>query len=176
MIPHDVRIDYCPSPSLRDRMILFQEYYDVDEVFELLTTKTRFIGGDTRDARNWVPDPKFSERYWFLSHQLLDHHPGECALIPEFIDAIIASQRDKEQKTRRLRKEKEEQERLREEKINAKKVRNNASTTNNGSTSTTNTTLSSTSTDNSSNTAGRPPISSVRSERSSNIRSLPLDL
>ncbi|KAI9482611.1 hypothetical protein BDB00DRAFT_741081, partial [Zychaea mexicana] len=72
LIPHDVRIDYCPGPSLRDRMILFQGFYDPDEVFELLSTRTMFIGGDPRDTRNWVPDPKFSERYWFLSHQLVD--------------------------------------------------------------------------------------------------------
>ncbi|KAI7861076.1 hypothetical protein BDC45DRAFT_493477 [Circinella umbellata] len=185
LIPHDVRIDYIPSPSLRDRMILFQDYYDPEEVFELLSTKTKFIGGDTRDSRNWVPDPKFSERYWFLSHQLVDYHSGEGALIPEFIDAIIASQREKETKMKRLKKEKEEQERLRKEETNAKKPSNNnnnnnhTTTTSNNSTSTTstttNSTLSSISLD-SNNRARRPPISSVRKERSSNIRSLPLDL
>ncbi|KAI8140497.1 hypothetical protein BJV82DRAFT_622821 [Fennellomyces sp. T-0311] len=135
-------------------MILFQGFYDADECFELLSKKTMFIGGDPRDTRNWVPHPTFSEKFWFLSHQLVDHHSGECALIPEIIDAILANQRQKEEEIKRIQKEKEEREREEEEEVSSS-VRTTSAR---------------------SSAARRAPLSSVRSERSSNIRSLPLDL
>ncbi|KAI9323167.1 hypothetical protein BX666DRAFT_1843110, partial [Dichotomocladium elegans] len=72
LISHDVRIDYIPLGSMRDRMILFQGLYDADDCFELLSTKTMFIGGEERDSRNWIIHPSFSEKYWFLSHHLVD--------------------------------------------------------------------------------------------------------
>ncbi|KAI8366652.1 uncharacterized protein BYT42DRAFT_485564, partial [Radiomyces spectabilis] len=72
LIPHDVRIDYIPSAYLRDRMILFQEFYDLDDCFQLLTTETLFLGGDIRDNRNWVMPKSFTDKFWFFSHELVD--------------------------------------------------------------------------------------------------------
>lgn len=57
---------------MRDRLILFQGLYDADECFQLLSSKTMFVGGDLRISRNWVPPPEFSEKFWFLSHHLFD--------------------------------------------------------------------------------------------------------
>lgn len=57
---------------MRDRLILFQGLYDADECFQLLSSKTMFVRGDLRNSRNWVPPPEFSEKFWFLSHHLVD--------------------------------------------------------------------------------------------------------
>ncbi|KAI8640637.1 hypothetical protein BD408DRAFT_419397 [Parasitella parasitica] len=78
VIPHDIRIDYVPGASIRDRMIIFQDYYNMDDCFQFLTQNTVFMGGDIRDTRNWVIDPEYSLKFWFLSHQLVDHSYDEC--------------------------------------------------------------------------------------------------
>lgn len=74
IIPHDVRIDYVPGPAIRDRMILFQDLYNMDECFNFLTETGLFIGGDVRNARNWLNSPEYSRKFWFLSHQLVDEN------------------------------------------------------------------------------------------------------
>ncbi|KAI9472067.1 MAG: hypothetical protein EXX96DRAFT_489014 [Benjaminiella poitrasii] len=78
VIPHDIRIDYVPGASIRDRMIMFQGYYNMDDCFQQLTRNTCFVGGDIRDTRNWVIDPMYSLKFWFLSHQLVEQNYGEC--------------------------------------------------------------------------------------------------
>ncbi|CEP18819.1 hypothetical protein [Parasitella parasitica] len=78
VIPHDIRIDYVPGASIRDRMIIFQDYYNMDDCFQFLTQNTVFMGGDIRDTRNWVIDPEYSLKFWFLSHQLVDQSYDEC--------------------------------------------------------------------------------------------------
>ncbi|KAL7309916.1 hypothetical protein PS15m_010738 [Mucor circinelloides] len=78
VIPHDIRIDYVPGASIRDRMIIFQDYYNMDDCFQFLTQNTVFMGGDVRDTRNWVIDPEYSMKFWFLSHQLVDQSYDEC--------------------------------------------------------------------------------------------------
>lgn len=74
IIPHDIRIDYVPGPGIRDKMILFQGLYDIDACFNFLTETAVFIGGDVRNARNWLNCPEYSLRFWFLSHQLVDEN------------------------------------------------------------------------------------------------------
>ncbi|KAI9246537.1 hypothetical protein BY458DRAFT_446757 [Sporodiniella umbellata] len=72
-IPHDIRIDYVPGHSIRDRMILFQDYYDIDECFNYLTQNVVFTGGDIRIVKNWsITDPDFSSKFWFISHEFID--------------------------------------------------------------------------------------------------------
>lgn len=78
VIPHDIRIDYVPGASIRDRMIIFQDYYNMDDCFQFLSQNTVFMGGDVRDTRNWVIDPEYSLKFWFLSHQLVDQSYDEC--------------------------------------------------------------------------------------------------
>ncbi|KAI7898936.1 uncharacterized protein BX663DRAFT_523298 [Cokeromyces recurvatus] len=78
VVPHDIRIDYIPGPSIRDKMIIFQDYYDINECFQYLTRQSCFIGGDIRDSRNWVIDPEYSIKFWFLSHQLVEDGFDEC--------------------------------------------------------------------------------------------------
>ncbi|KAI8988121.1 hypothetical protein BDF20DRAFT_807786, partial [Mycotypha africana] len=72
VIPHDIRIDYVPAGSVRDRLILFQDYYDMDECFQYLTQTIVFTGGDVRNPKNWTLDPSFNVKFWFLSHQMYD--------------------------------------------------------------------------------------------------------
>ncbi|CAO3697239.1 unnamed protein product [Rhizopus stolonifer] len=73
IIPHDIRIDYIPGHSIRDRMILFQDYYDMDECFNHLTQNVVFTGGDIRIVKNWsVINPEFSSKFWFISHEFID--------------------------------------------------------------------------------------------------------
>lgn len=78
VIPHDIRIDFVPGASIRDRMILFQDYYNIDDCFQFLTRKSVFMGGDIRDTRNWVVDPKYSLQFWFISHLLVDQNYDDC--------------------------------------------------------------------------------------------------
>jgi hypothetical protein len=78
VIPHDIRIDFVPGASIRDRMIIFQDYYNIDDCFQFLTQNTVFMGGDVRDTRNWVIDPKYSLKFWFISHQLVDQTYDGC--------------------------------------------------------------------------------------------------
>ncbi|KAI9262066.1 hypothetical protein BY458DRAFT_515357 [Sporodiniella umbellata] len=73
IVPHDIRIDYFPAPFLRDRMILFQDYYNIDECFQFLTQTLVFTGGDLRVLKNWTIDPRYTEKFWFLSHELIEH-------------------------------------------------------------------------------------------------------
>ncbi|KAG0750475.1 hypothetical protein G6F62_003684 [Rhizopus arrhizus] len=73
IVPHDIRIDYVPDDSIRDRMILYQDYYDVDECFECLTKNTIFMGGDIRIIKNWsLQTPEYSSKFWFFSHEFID--------------------------------------------------------------------------------------------------------
>ncbi|KAI8386876.1 hypothetical protein BD560DRAFT_443475 [Blakeslea trispora] len=72
VVPHDIRIDYVPGASMRDKMIIFQGYYDIDECFEYLTQHTVFLGGDVRSPRNWAAAPEYSTKFWFLSHMVVD--------------------------------------------------------------------------------------------------------
>lgn len=58
-------------------MILFRDYFDIDECFNFLTGNTIFMGGDIRDSRNWVLSPEYSLKFWFLSHQLVDQGSTE---------------------------------------------------------------------------------------------------
>ncbi|CAO3599972.1 unnamed protein product [Absidia cylindrospora] len=88
IIPHDVRIDYVPAGSIRDRMIVFQDFYDIDDCFQLFCSNSVFVGGDIRDARNWVLDPCVTEKYWFFSHHLFDHHFDDCHIPEEFIEDL----------------------------------------------------------------------------------------
>jgi hypothetical protein len=88
VIPHDVRIDYVPSGTMRDRMIIFQDYFDMDECIQFLCGNSVFVGGDIRDSRNWVLDPSASEKYWFFSHHLYDHHFDDCHIPDEFTDDL----------------------------------------------------------------------------------------
>lgn len=88
VVAHDVRIDYVPAGSIRDRMIVFQDYFDMDDCFQLLCSHSMFVGGDIRDCRNWVLDPCITEKYWFFSHHLYDHHFDDCHMPEEFADVL----------------------------------------------------------------------------------------
>ncbi|KAG2180042.1 hypothetical protein INT43_003829 [Umbelopsis isabellina] len=65
-VVHDRRIDYIPGPGMRDRMILFRDHYDADDCFNMLATKSIFLGGDVTNPSNWALPEKFYEKYWFL--------------------------------------------------------------------------------------------------------------
>lgn len=76
-----------PGAAIRDRMILFQDFYNMDDCFNFLTQTTVFMGGDVRNTRNWVLGPEYSLKFWFLSHQLVDQSYDDCLLKSE-IDVV----------------------------------------------------------------------------------------
>ncbi|ORX62123.1 hypothetical protein DM01DRAFT_1403825 [Hesseltinella vesiculosa] len=88
IIPHDVRIDYIPAGSIRDRMIVFQDYFDMDECFQCLTSQSMFTGGDIRNMKNWVFDDQVTDKFWFLSHRLYDHAYDDCHISEEFANHL----------------------------------------------------------------------------------------
>ncbi|CAO3590135.1 unnamed protein product [Absidia cylindrospora] len=52
-VPHDPRIDLIPTPHMRDRMIIFQDQFDLDDCLRLLVNEAYFHGGDITLAGNW---------------------------------------------------------------------------------------------------------------------------
>ncbi|KAI8099116.1 uncharacterized protein BX664DRAFT_289050 [Halteromyces radiatus] len=66
MIPHDTRIDYIPGPMMRDLMILYQDYYNANELFDLLVESSTFLGGEVGNPDCWFAPPAFLHKYWFL--------------------------------------------------------------------------------------------------------------
>ena len=53
-------------------MILFQDYFDIDECFQYLTQSTVFTGGDVRVPRNWCTDSDYTSKFWFCAHEFID--------------------------------------------------------------------------------------------------------
>ncbi|KAI9025188.1 hypothetical protein CLU79DRAFT_886190 [Phycomyces nitens] len=65
-IPHDSRIDVIPGASMRDLMIVYQDFYDADQMFKLVIGSALFLGGDLGNLDSWLVAPTFIEKYWFL--------------------------------------------------------------------------------------------------------------
>lgn len=58
---------------MRDRMILFQDLYDIDELVETLVQGAAFMGGDPTDKMCWLVPRELVTKYWYLasaSHDL----------------------------------------------------------------------------------------------------------
>lgn len=47
-------------------MILFQDFYDANELFKYLSESSLFLGGDLGNPDSWFVPPSFFRRYWFL--------------------------------------------------------------------------------------------------------------
>ncbi|GAA5811127.1 hypothetical protein MFLAVUS_004556 [Mucor flavus] len=65
-IPHDPRIDLIPGPTMRDYMIIFQDFYNSNELFSTLLDNAMFIGGELGNPDCWFVPPNFIRKYWFL--------------------------------------------------------------------------------------------------------------
>ncbi|KAI8990145.1 hypothetical protein BDB01DRAFT_780175 [Pilobolus umbonatus] len=65
-VPHDPRIDVIPGSMMRDYMIIFQDYYDANELFNFLIEHAVFIGGELGNPDCWFVPPQFISKYWFL--------------------------------------------------------------------------------------------------------------
>lgn len=76
-IPHDTRIDVVPNAALRDHMILFQDFYNANELFDYLLENSVFLGGELGNIDAWFVPPKFFKKYWFLcpnhKHERMDN-------------------------------------------------------------------------------------------------------
>ncbi|KAI8342696.1 hypothetical protein BC941DRAFT_413600 [Chlamydoabsidia padenii] len=66
-IAHDPRIDLIPAPQMRDRMIIFRDLLNYDDVFTLLLNGAVYHGGDPTLSQSWELPPSFHSEYWFLS-------------------------------------------------------------------------------------------------------------
>ncbi|KAI8644766.1 hypothetical protein BD408DRAFT_441533 [Parasitella parasitica] len=77
MIRHDTRIDVVPGAALRDHMILFQDFYDANELFGYLAESSVFLGGELGNTDSWFVPPNFFKKYWFLcpnhKHKRMDN-------------------------------------------------------------------------------------------------------
>ncbi|KAM3582925.1 hypothetical protein VKS41_004681 [Umbelopsis sp. WA50703] len=72
-VTHDPRIDLVPTAYMRDRMILFQDLYDIDELVETLVQGAAFMGGDPTNKMCWLVPRELVTKYWYLasaSHDL----------------------------------------------------------------------------------------------------------
>ncbi|KAI8341146.1 hypothetical protein BC941DRAFT_499744 [Chlamydoabsidia padenii] len=75
-VPHDARIDLIPTPQMRDRMILFRDFFDLETCLQLLASESQFLGGDPSIPANWKVPDSFYEKYWFLTTQYSEHKPS----------------------------------------------------------------------------------------------------
>lgn len=77
MIRHDTRIDVVPGAALRDHMILFQDFYNANDLFDYLAESSVFLGGELGNPDSWFVPPSFFKRYWFLcpnhKHKRMDN-------------------------------------------------------------------------------------------------------
>lgn len=47
-------------------MILFQDFYDANELFDYLADSSVFLGGELGNPDSWFVPPNFFKKYWFL--------------------------------------------------------------------------------------------------------------
>jgi hypothetical protein len=84
-IPHDPRIDLIPGPTMRDYMIIFQDYYDANELFNFLISSAMFIGGELGNPDCWFVPPNFVRKYWFLCPNHRPTRPDNSVEIAVFL-------------------------------------------------------------------------------------------
>jgi len=65
-VPHDSRIDIVPGAGMRDRMIIFRDLYDANELFTVLLESSFFLGGQIGDPDCWYVPPSFLKKFWYL--------------------------------------------------------------------------------------------------------------
>lgn len=51
---------------MRDYMIIFQDFYNANELFNFLIESAMFIGGELGNPDCWFVPPQFLSKYWFL--------------------------------------------------------------------------------------------------------------
>lgn len=51
---------------MRDYMIIFQDFYNSNELFSTLLDNAMFIGGELGNPDCWFVPPNFIRKYWFL--------------------------------------------------------------------------------------------------------------
>lgn len=64
-LPHDPRIDYVPCPKLRAQMIVHQQRYNADELFQLLIDEA-VCHGPPLHKDSWQLPEAFFDRFGFL--------------------------------------------------------------------------------------------------------------
>jgi hypothetical protein len=47
-------------------MILYQDFYDANELFDYLAESSVFLGGELGNPDSWFVPPNFFKKYWFL--------------------------------------------------------------------------------------------------------------
>ncbi len=51
---------------MRDYMIIFQDFYNANELFNFLIESAMFIGGGLGNPDCWFVPPQFISKYWYL--------------------------------------------------------------------------------------------------------------
>ena len=67
-IPHDLRIDLIPISIMRDRMIILQGSYDIDDCIRCLLDGMIYQHGDPLKTSSWKFPIEFYERFWFFAN------------------------------------------------------------------------------------------------------------
>ncbi|KAG2222003.1 hypothetical protein INT45_006703 [Circinella minor] len=66
-IPHDLRIDLIPVSTIRDRMIILQDSYDIDDCISCLLDGMIYHHGDPLKTASWKFSIEFYEKFWYLT-------------------------------------------------------------------------------------------------------------
>lgn len=86
IVRHDPRIDAIPSPAYRDLMILYQDYYNVNDLFDFLGKNTLFLGGELGNLDSWFVAPEYFQKYWFLIPNLNRKRVDNAVEIMAFVN------------------------------------------------------------------------------------------
>jgi hypothetical protein len=68
---------------MRDLMIIFQDFYNANELFDLLVESSTFLGGDVGNPDCWIVPPSFLHKFWFLCP---NHRPNR---LDNLVDIVV---------------------------------------------------------------------------------------
>ena len=70
-----------PGADMRDQMILFQDFYDANELFNCLLDSAMFMGGSIGNQDHWFVPPSFLRKYWYLCPSKIPDRVDNCVEI-----------------------------------------------------------------------------------------------
>lgn len=74
---------------MRDLMILYQDFYNANELFKLLSESATFLGGEIGNPDCWFVPPTFIHKYWFLCP---NHRPKKR--MDNLVDIVVGMGQD----------------------------------------------------------------------------------
>lgn len=79
-------------------MILYQDYYNANELFDFLSEKSMFLGGELGNLDSWFVQPEFFKKYWFIlpchRRQRIDNAVEVMAFVNKKLIELLAKRKE----------------------------------------------------------------------------------